>query len=704
MSFSMTQKENNPRYNLYQSTLADLLKFNDNGTLTDLLPIQDHELLTENKQPSLFGKIQNYFNKNPSTSKQETLLSKLQVKALKKRFNHWHDFLSNELTLHQYNPHTVKQLSQIAEEIFQKKIIERIKSCLRNSKIENESLSQALNRLDQRVHQILYTPTNRPTDFGLKGAILNRLTPINALTQGRGIDDFSRSLNDQYTLNKEKYARQYLQQRFLPLQPDSEVKWQEYLNQEIRILSQKEEWEGLATCVSITQVREILRLLWLDTALEKKWCLDFLFNLPSASLLQALDFLENHWIANLNHLFISVAAERNKKELHISFVAQRENIIQAINDFNWRIDNLNEKLRSLTSAHQINYKEHIKPIFKIKADVMLMKNRFKKFQLLLDNIFDEYFYETKKLVFGFNSLSEIEVNFNNLLMRLDGQKGMDKGVTGMPLDIIHGFVFAANDLSDEDAVLDVLGTWNITKAQHYYKKGLLGNISQKEFYQHLEKHSCFKAACEYLAKINLTTIAQLKSHHIYNEHLLQEYVVFTANGLQNKDSILDVLRLWQIDQPQICLELGLLGQVNQHDFRRLLRRNKWLASVTSQLKKVHLEKVKDLKISKIFNPKQLSEYVIFHTQFTDAKTSIHTVLKSWKIDSAELYKKLGLLGAMTTGEYNKLRSFAGDNLNFHKIADEFLKKIDLKDVGRMKELNIYNKSLLRQFIRQNNLI
>lgn len=665
------------------------------------------------KTPEWIGKVHDFFSQLVENL-DNRIHTKREIKRLKNQINDWHDQLAAEQIKNEYTPSFIF-LIQLATALIENNTLDNIKFNLRNHLVENESLFEAINRFDRRLVHILATPHNhsvKSDDF--KGCMISRFTHWNSSTpsQLHASTELSESLKHQYDLKKQIIYRKATLQRFGYIKIEHDQDWKTAFRKELLTLKQKEEWESLATCVNCFQIKEVFRLIDSDPSLTTHWLLDFIFNLPCEELLKALEAMDQDKLEKLNALLVSLSKERDMTSLHQVFTIQRTFIISSyINQANNQIDALNEKLRNLTNPHQINFKKHIKPIFSMRAEATIRKNRFIKFQSLIKNLFSE-FYETTKLMHGFTDpalaesqnieqkkkhrTSEIAEKFDEIIRRLSDKEFSE---SGMPFDIIHGLVFSTYELTDEDSSIDVLGSWNIVKAQQYFKAGLLGDITQKEFYDDLHHSNPYKSGYEMLKNKRIGTIKQLKKHHIYNRHFLEEYLAYTSNALYNKDPMEKVLAQWNL-KPEEMHELGLLGGISLEALSQLNRSMNLIQAACNYLVKFNLATVKDLKVQRIYNKRNLSDYLKFHSKFNQSNASLHEILKVWKLDSFQAYVKLGLFKGLSKNELEKIGANP-DKDYYTKIADQTIKRLCLESYVDLKKNKIYNKNLLRNYIRFN---
>ena len=573
----------------YMSAFTKLLQFNSQSSLPELLPDKSKEPIIQKKW------FYNIFKKDSDPIKKNQL-NQMQIEKLTNKLNKWHDLLSNELANYQYDVKQFSKLRQLTQKLWDNQIIPTIKTKLQDSEINHKQLIKALNRLDHRIRQILCTPMKSIEEVGLKGIIYDRTfsNKISQFAREKELlsNHLSKSLSEQHAINKERCARQYFKERLPNLIPEKSSLWQKYLLDEVHLLTQKEEWISLATCINLSQLEFLLKHLSTSGKMDYSWILSFFCNLPCDLLINCLKGMSEEQIFNLNVILLS-SSQLKDPEVFDLFVHLRKAIIEKVNDFSKSIDSINEKLRNYIKAEQLSFLD-IENIFKLRDKVLTFQHRLHQFKQVFYHVFKDH--ETKKLLYGRFHLNDIIAYLEHLKKEAIQEESCFKSLVDKLLSMAVGF-----SKHHSPKILD------------FYKEIL---TFKQNHWEILKKFSIGKLLCQPSEiELNLENILQrLGKERFENDNItgmpfdIINGLVFENHELEDDDCTIDVLGYWAILHEQDYYEVGLLEDISIESFLSMSNATCYKLAYEN-LKKFKIETVKDLKEKNIYNREMLKAFL-----------------------------------------------------------------------------------------------
>ena len=154
---------NNPNISNYQERFGEILSFNRDSSLWDIIKPKGSESPKEVQNESIYYRwVPALLGKNYAWGEAyEGVYPKLDdraIKILKKRIKSWSALLENEREAVLYKPQEMKEIQTVANKIFKvNKTTLLIRNKLSDMEIENKKLRKALDRFDVIIDRILTT-------------------------------------------------------------------------------------------------------------------------------------------------------------------------------------------------------------------------------------------------------------------------------------------------------------------------------------------------------------------------------------------------------------------------------------------------------------------------------------------------------------------------------------------------------------------
>lgn len=288
----------------------------------------------------------------------------------------------------------------------------------------------------------------------------------------------------------------------------------------------------LAKQIQIEQVHEIVNSDQCNQAIPR-----LLTFLPHAIFTKFLLDVDDEKAKKVNVALIAVRGEEwfTEKFKHV-----REHFVNTCNQMAAKIDELNRKLRLIHLADISN--ETIERIEALHTETNQAWEAQQRLQILVRNIIFDC--ETEQLF-----SVEIPKRYIGLLNRLSDKKQNQALVSGCPYGILYRLAYDsfANDdetLSQKEKEIElvsVITTW-LPDLSGWVDSGIIEAADRE---QGLEAYSI---GIKNLAKINITSISDLKTHRIFNSAMLQHYIEKKRKEPVDGESsnlIQSLTRLWR---------------------------------------------------------------------------------------------------------------------------------------------------------------